>query len=168
MKRGLVRKFWIGATLLIIVLTAFAAGRNLIHAFKIRSQIRVLEREKSALRGEDRTRQCAYRTTQTGRFPRTIRPRALPHAAQGREGLYHQIIRSEGGGIIRQPYPILHRRSSKARLSKRALPPRRGGAALPRTPRQSVMRGDSETRRDVKSDIATFYKKRNYTLPHRV
>ena len=27
MKRGLVRKFWIGATLLIIVLTAFAAGR---------------------------------------------------------------------------------------------------------------------------------------------
>ena len=32
MKRGLVRKFWIGATLLIIVLTAFAAGRNLIHA----------------------------------------------------------------------------------------------------------------------------------------
>ena len=44
MKRGLVRKFWIGATLLIIVLTAFAAGRNLIHAFKIRSQIRVLER----------------------------------------------------------------------------------------------------------------------------
>ena len=47
MKRGLVRKFWIGATLLIIVLTAFAAGRNLIHAFKIRSQIRVLEREKA-------------------------------------------------------------------------------------------------------------------------
>ena len=47
MNRGLVRKFWIGATLLIIVLTAFAAGRNLIHAFKIRSQIRVLEREKA-------------------------------------------------------------------------------------------------------------------------
>ena len=47
MKRGLVRKFWIGATLLIIVLTAFASGRNLIHAFKIRSQIRVLEREKA-------------------------------------------------------------------------------------------------------------------------
>jgi len=46
MKRGLVRKFWIGATLLVIVLTAFAAGRNLIHAFKIRRQIRVLEREK--------------------------------------------------------------------------------------------------------------------------
>ena len=50
MKRGLVRKFWIGATLLIIVLTAFAAGRNLIHAFKIRSQIRVLEREKRSTR----------------------------------------------------------------------------------------------------------------------
>lgn len=47
MKTGFVRKFWIGATLLVIVLTAFAAGRNLIHALRIRSQIKVLEREKS-------------------------------------------------------------------------------------------------------------------------
>ena len=62
---------------------------------------------KSALRGEDRTRQRAYRTTQTGRFPRTIRPRALPHAAQGREGLYHQIIgldKNEGAATCRSPF----------------------------------------------------------------
>lgn len=47
MKTNLARKFWIGATLLVIVLTVFAAVRNLIHAFGIRSQIRVLEREKA-------------------------------------------------------------------------------------------------------------------------
>lgn len=47
MKTGLVRKFWIGATLLVIVLTAFATGRNLVHAFRIRSQIKMLEREKA-------------------------------------------------------------------------------------------------------------------------
>lgn len=47
MKLAIGRRFWIGATLLVTVLTLFAAGRNLIHALRIRGQIRELEREKA-------------------------------------------------------------------------------------------------------------------------
>ncbi len=47
MKRDLGRKFWIGIAMLVILLTLLAAGRNLIHALKIRGQIRELEQEKA-------------------------------------------------------------------------------------------------------------------------
>ena len=47
MKKGFGRKFWIGAAMLVILLTLLAAGRNLIHALKIRSQIKELEQEKA-------------------------------------------------------------------------------------------------------------------------
>lgn len=47
MKRDLGRKFWIGIAMLVILLTLLAAGRNLIHALKIRGQIKELEQEKA-------------------------------------------------------------------------------------------------------------------------
>ena len=47
MKKGFGRKFWIGAAMLVILLTLLAAGRNLIHALKIRGQIKELEQEKA-------------------------------------------------------------------------------------------------------------------------
>lgn len=47
MKKGFGRKFWIGAAMLVIFLTLLAAGRNLIHALKIRGQIKELEQEKA-------------------------------------------------------------------------------------------------------------------------
>ena len=50
MKKGFGRKFWIGAAMLVILLTLLAAGRNLIHALKIRGQIKELEQEKAAIR----------------------------------------------------------------------------------------------------------------------
>ena len=48
MKRGLVRKFWIGATLLIIVLTALLLQRQWLFALMVSSGIfGMLEREKA-------------------------------------------------------------------------------------------------------------------------
>ena len=47
MKKGFGRKFWIGAAMLVILLMLLAAGRNLIHALKIRGQIKELEQEKA-------------------------------------------------------------------------------------------------------------------------
>lgn len=40
------KRFWIGVTLFVIVFTAFTAARNLLQAFRMRRQIRVLEYEK--------------------------------------------------------------------------------------------------------------------------
>ena len=116
MKRGLVRKFWIGATLLIIVLTAFAAGRNLIHAFKIRSQIRVLEREKALyeekiargiyntytennLRYSQNAPLSMYEEVNTGcNLPAQIDI----HAGEGDE--YHFLFVAKGGGSANKTY----------------------------------------------------------------
>ncbi|MDE5622243.1 MAG: septum formation initiator family protein [Alistipes sp.] len=42
------KRFWIGATAIIVVFTAFVVVRNLVHAVKIRRQIAQLDREKRA------------------------------------------------------------------------------------------------------------------------
>ena len=42
------KKFWIGATLLIVILTLSVVGRNVVHAIRIKRQINALEREKAA------------------------------------------------------------------------------------------------------------------------
>lgn len=42
------KRFWIGATAIIVVFTAFVVVRNLVHAVKIRRQISQLNREKRA------------------------------------------------------------------------------------------------------------------------
>lgn len=39
------RRFWIATTAVIVVVTLFVVGRNLIHAVKIKRQINVLNRE---------------------------------------------------------------------------------------------------------------------------
>ena len=41
------RKFWIAATAVIVVVTLFVVGRNLLHAVKIKRQINALTREQS-------------------------------------------------------------------------------------------------------------------------
>ncbi|MEG1759768.1 MAG: septum formation initiator family protein [Alistipes sp.] len=40
------RRFWIVATIIIIVFTVFVVGRNLLHAFKIKQQVNALMREQ--------------------------------------------------------------------------------------------------------------------------
>ena len=40
------KKFWIAATAVIVVVTLFVVGRNLLHAVKIKRQINALNREK--------------------------------------------------------------------------------------------------------------------------
>ena len=44
------KKFWIGATLLIVLFTLSVVGRNVVHAIRIKRQINALEREKAACR----------------------------------------------------------------------------------------------------------------------
>lgn len=44
------RRFWMAATAVIVVFTAFVVVRNLVHAVKIRRQIAVLNREKQTFR----------------------------------------------------------------------------------------------------------------------
>ena len=39
------KKFWIAATAVIVVVTLFVVGRNLLHAVKIKRQINALKRE---------------------------------------------------------------------------------------------------------------------------
>jgi len=39
------KKFWIGATLLIVVFTLSVVGRNIVHAIRIKREINALERE---------------------------------------------------------------------------------------------------------------------------
>ena len=41
------KKFWIAATAVIVVVTLFVVGRNLLHAVKIKRQINALNREKA-------------------------------------------------------------------------------------------------------------------------
>ena len=40
------KKFWIAATAVIVVVTLFVVGRNLLHAVKIKRQINALNRER--------------------------------------------------------------------------------------------------------------------------
>lgn len=40
------KKFWVAATAVIVVVTLFVVGRNLLHAVKIKRQINALNREK--------------------------------------------------------------------------------------------------------------------------
>lgn len=47
MKIQLGRRFWISATVVILVFTAFVVGRNAVHAVKIKRQINALTREKA-------------------------------------------------------------------------------------------------------------------------
>lgn len=47
MKIQLGRRFWISATAVILVFTAFVVGRNAVHAVKIKHQINVLTREQA-------------------------------------------------------------------------------------------------------------------------
>lgn len=52
------KKFWIAATAVIVVVTLFVVGRNLVHAVKIKRQINALERETEYYRtriGQDST-----------------------------------------------------------------------------------------------------------------
>lgn len=44
------KKFWIAATAVIVVVTLFVVGRNLVHAVKIKRQINAQEREKEYYR----------------------------------------------------------------------------------------------------------------------
>lgn len=44
------RRFWIAATAVILVFTAFVVGRNAVHAVKIKRQIAALTREKEQYR----------------------------------------------------------------------------------------------------------------------
>lgn len=44
------RRFWIAATSVILVFTAFVVGRNALHAVKIKRQIAALTREKEQYR----------------------------------------------------------------------------------------------------------------------
>lgn len=39
------RRFWITMTVIIVVFTLFFVGKNLLHALRIRSEVRQLERE---------------------------------------------------------------------------------------------------------------------------
>lgn len=41
------RKCWIAATGIIVIVTLFVVGRNLVHAVKIKRQINALNREKA-------------------------------------------------------------------------------------------------------------------------
>ena len=45
------KKFWIAATAVIVVVTLFVVGRNLLHAVKIKRQINALNREREFYRG---------------------------------------------------------------------------------------------------------------------
>lgn len=45
-----VKRFWIGATLLIVAFTLFIVGRNVVHAIRLKRQINVLIRQKETLR----------------------------------------------------------------------------------------------------------------------
>ena len=44
------KKFWIAATAVIVVVTLFVVGRNLLHAVKIKRQINALERAREFYR----------------------------------------------------------------------------------------------------------------------
>ena len=44
------KKFWIAATAVIVVVTLFVVGRNLLHAVKIKRQINALNREREFYR----------------------------------------------------------------------------------------------------------------------
>ena len=46
------RKFWIAATAVIVVVTLFVVGRNLLHAVKIKRQINALTREQAYYAGK--------------------------------------------------------------------------------------------------------------------
>lgn len=53
------KKFWIAATAVIVVVTLFVVGRNLLHAVKIKRQINALNRERSFTGpGSNRTARC--------------------------------------------------------------------------------------------------------------
>ena len=47
MDARLVKRFWIGATVLIMAFTLFVVGRNVVHAIKIQRQINELNRQKA-------------------------------------------------------------------------------------------------------------------------
>ena len=47
MDARLVKRFWIGATVLIMAFTLFVVGRNVVHAIKIQRQINELNRKKA-------------------------------------------------------------------------------------------------------------------------
>lgn len=60
------KKFWIAATAVIVVVTLFVVGRNLLHAVKIKRQINALEREREFYRArieQDSTLLSACATT---------------------------------------------------------------------------------------------------------
>ena len=44
------KKFWIAATAVIVVVTLFVVGRNLLHTVKIKRQINALNREREFYR----------------------------------------------------------------------------------------------------------------------
>ncbi len=44
------KRFWVAATVLIVVFTLFVVGRNVLHAVRIKRQINALEREKELYR----------------------------------------------------------------------------------------------------------------------
>lgn len=46
------RRFWIAATAVILVFTAFVVGRNAVHAVRIKRQIAALSREKELYRAK--------------------------------------------------------------------------------------------------------------------
>ena len=46
------KKFWIAATAVIVVVTLFVVGRNLLHAVKIKRQINALTREQAYYAGK--------------------------------------------------------------------------------------------------------------------
>lgn len=48
MDARLVKRCWIGATVLIMAFTLFIMGRNVVHAIKIQRQINELNRQKTA------------------------------------------------------------------------------------------------------------------------
>lgn len=47
-----VKRFWIAATLLIVLFTLFVVGRNVVHAIRIKRQINALTRQKTAFQAK--------------------------------------------------------------------------------------------------------------------
>jgi len=52
MTLNLGKRFWIAATAVILVFTAFVVGRNAVHAIKLRRQIGALMREQERYRAK--------------------------------------------------------------------------------------------------------------------
>lgn len=84
------KKFWIAATAVIVVVTLFVVGRNLLHAVKIKRQINALEREREFYRARIEQDSTLLERLRYDDYLEEYAQRELSHGHARRACIHHQ------------------------------------------------------------------------------